>query len=80
MSSFCKTVSVVLLLLCFSSGLVLVAKERIFVDQWSPTQSNLYIADANGANARKLVPGSDRDYNGSFSFDGRWIQAEGINR
>ena len=73
MSPFCKTVLVVPLLLCLSSGLVLVSKERIFVDQWSPTQSNLYIADADGANARKLVPGSHRDYNGSFSFNGRWV-------
>ena len=49
------------------------AQERIFVDQWSPTESVLYIADSDGANARKLVAGSERDYNASFSFDDEWV-------
>ena len=50
-----------------------VAEERIFVDQWSPTESVLMIADADGSNPRKLVAGSERDYNASFSFDGAWV-------
>ncbi len=49
------------------------AQERIFVDQWSPTESVLYIADADGADPRKLVAGSERDYNASFSFDDEWV-------
>ena len=49
------------------------AKERIFVDQWSPTQSDLYIANADGSDPRKLVAGSHRDYNASFSFDGQSV-------
>ena len=49
------------------------AEERIFVDQWSPTESVLMIADADGSNPRKLVAGSERDYNASFSFDGAWV-------
>jgi Tol biopolymer transport system component len=49
------------------------AEERIFVDQWSPTESVLMIADGDGSNARKLVAGSERDYNASFSFDGAWV-------
>ena len=49
------------------------AQERIFVDQWSPTESVLYIADAGGENPRKLVAGSERDYNASFSHDDEWV-------
>ena len=48
-------------------------KERIFVDEYSPSRSELMIADADGRNARKLVPGSQIDYNASFSIDGQWV-------
>ena len=65
--------SAVLLLPLVFGGAELGAKERIFVDQWSPTDSDLYIADANGGDPRKLVAGSHRDYNASFSFDGEWV-------
>src|SRR4029434_4429167 len=63
----------VVLLCTLSSVAVLVAKDRIFVDQWSPTRSELFIADADGSNPRKLVPGLELDYNASFSFDGEWV-------
>ena len=61
------------LLLAVSSATMLVAKDRIFVDQWSPTRSELFIADADGSNPRKLVAGLELDYNASFSFDGEWV-------
>ena len=60
-------------LLTVSGGGLMLAKERIFVDQWSPTRSALMIADADGKNPRKLVPGLQIDYNASFSFDGQWV-------
>jgi Tol biopolymer transport system component len=63
----------VFFLLAVSSATMLVAKDRIFVDQWSPTRSELFIADADGSNARKLVAGLELDYNASFSFDGEWV-------
>ena len=56
-----------------AGGAAPAAQERIFVDQWSPTESVLIIADADGANRRKLVAGSERDYNASFSFDDEWV-------
>ena len=56
-----------------SSATILAAQDRIFVDQWSPTRSELFIADADGNNARKLVAGLELDYNASFSFDGEWV-------
>ncbi len=63
----------VVLLLAVSSATILVAKDRIFVDQWSPTRSELFIADADGRNPRKLVAGLELDYNASFSSDGEWV-------
>src|SRR6187455_3092168 len=61
-----------LVLLVSGSGM-LAAKERIFVDQWSPTRSELFIADADGSNAKKLVAGLAIEYNASFSHDGQWV-------
>ena len=55
------------------TGAAPAAQERIFVDQWSPTDSVLFVADADGANPRKLVAGSERDYNASFSHDDEWV-------
>ena len=49
------------------------AKDRIFVDQYTPLRSELLIADTDGSNPRKLVPGAELDYNASFSFDGQWV-------
>jgi TolB protein len=49
------------------------ARDRIFVDQWSPTRSELFIADADGSNPKKLVAGLAIEYNASFSKDGQWV-------
>ena len=65
--------SAAVVLMSVATGAILIAKERIFVDQWSPTRSELYIADADGKNARKLVAGLELDYNASFSADGAWV-------
>ena len=74
MNGFCVCVSSALLLLLVSAAAAAAGeKNRIFVDQWSPTRSVLYIADADGSDPRKLLAGSDRDYNGSFSHDGDWV-------
>ena len=73
MRTTCHRLSSAVVLLCVAGGALVVAKDRIFVDQWSPTRSELYIADADGTNARKLVPGTHIDYNASFSYDGQWV-------
>ena len=49
------------------------AQDRIYVDQYMPLRSELMIADADGSNPRKLVPGTEIDYNASFSYDGQWV-------
>ena len=70
----CARVSpALLLLLVFAAAAAAGEKNRIFVDQWSPTRSVLYIAGADGSDPRKLLAGSHRDYNASFSHDGEWV-------
>ena len=49
------------------------AQDRIYVDQYMPLRSELMIADADGSNPHKLVPGEEIDYNAAFSFDGQWV-------
>src|SRR5688572_28857718 len=61
------------LVFLIAAGAGLAARDRIFVDQWSPTRSELFIADADGRNPRKLVAGLALEYNASFSHDGQWI-------
>ena len=40
---------------------------------FAPLNTDLFIAEADGRNARPLLPHPDLDYNASFSADGRWI-------
>lgn len=49
------------------------AQDRVYVDQYGALRSELFIADAEGRNPQKLVPGNERDYNASFSLDGEWV-------
>jgi Tol biopolymer transport system component len=48
------------------------AQDRIYVDEYGALRSELFIADADGGNSRKLLPGNERDFNASFSYDGQW--------
>jgi len=61
------------LLLSVATSVLIGAEGRVFVDQWSPTRSELYIAGPDGRNARKLAAGLELDYNASFSADGAWV-------
>ena len=47
--------------------------DRIYVDQYMPLRSELMMADADGSHPRKLLPGTEIDYNASFSDDGQWV-------
>jgi Tol biopolymer transport system component len=48
-------------------------KGVLLLNRIGPSTSTLYIANADGSNARKLLNGSNFDYHGSFSPDGKWI-------
>ena len=63
------------IIVVLTSGAMLEAQrlDRIYVDQYMPLRSELMIAEADGSNARKLVPGMEIDYNASFSHDGEWV-------
>jgi Tol biopolymer transport system component len=52
---------------------VLCAKERILLHRIGPSQSTLFIANADGSNEHPLLLNSGFDYNASFSADGKWI-------
>ena len=59
--------------LVFATTSVLHAKERILLHRIGPSQSTLFIANADGSNERPLLPNSGFDYNASWSADGKWI-------
>jgi Tol biopolymer transport system component len=40
---------------------------------FGPRNSDLFLADADGKNAKPLVPHAENDYNASFSADGKWV-------
>src|SRR5690349_17945235 len=40
---------------------------------FGPLNTDIFIADADGSNARPFLPDSALDYNASFSRDGKWI-------
>jgi Tol biopolymer transport system component len=40
---------------------------------FGPLNTDLFLADADGKNAKPLVPHGENDYNASFSVDGEWI-------
>jgi len=46
------------------------ADAAVFKMYWTDDAGVLRRADADGSNPRKLVPGKERDYNASFSYDG----------
>jgi len=48
-------------------------KGVMLMNRIGPSASDLYIADVDGGNERRLMPSSGFDYHGSFSPDGQWI-------
>jgi Tol biopolymer transport system component len=52
---------------------VLCAKKRILLHRIGPSQSTLFIANADSSDERPLLPNSGFDYNASFSSDWKRI-------
>lgn len=48
-------------------------RSRIIFQGGGPHQIGLFIADGSGRGERPFMPSTSRDYNPSFSGDGRWI-------
>jgi Tol biopolymer transport system component len=48
-------------------------KETLLLNRIGPTASQIFIADADGSNERKLIDSGTLDYNASFSADGQWV-------
>jgi Tol biopolymer transport system component len=63
---------VVLPLICLTV-LPLFGKHRILMNRIGPSEADLFIANADGTDERKLLTAPGFDYNASFSADGKWI-------
>src|SRR5579863_10702112 len=48
-------------------------KQIMLMNRIGPSQSTLFIANADGSGEHPLFPSSGFDYNASFSPDGKWI-------
>ena len=66
--------------LSFGGGLLVVtavvptvAKGVLLMNRIGPSKVELFVANADGTDERKLFPSASLDYNASFSPDGRWI-------
>ncbi len=49
------------------------AEYRVAFASFAPLNLDIFIADADGRNAKPLLPHPDQDYNASFSDDGKWV-------
>jgi len=45
----------------------------LLINRIGPSASQIFIANADGSNERKLIDSGTLDYNASFSADGQWI-------
>ena len=48
-------------------------KKGFLLNRIGPSASQIFIANADGSNERKLVDSGTLDYNASFSADGQWV-------
>ena len=46
---------------------------QIAFANFGPLNNDIFIADADGLNARPLLPNPANDYNASFSHDAKWV-------
>ena len=49
------------------------ATYRIAFASFAPLNMDIFVADADGSNAKPLLAHPDQDYDASFSHDGKWI-------
>lgn len=50
-----------------------VAKQVMLMNRIGPSQSELFVANTDGTDERKLLDKSGFDYHANFSYDGQWI-------
>jgi WD40 repeat protein len=56
-----------------SSAAAQTVEYEIAFASFAPLNADIFIADADGGNARPFLPHSEADTNASFSADGKWI-------
>src|SRR5579862_4970193 len=63
-----------LLSLSLSLSLPAMAKDVMLMNRIGPSQSELYVANADGSGEHKLLATSGGfDYHANYSYDGKWV-------
>lgn len=74
MRSFARIVTMVLVMVCgVTPALAREADYEVVFASFAPINSDIFIADANGDNARPWLAHAEFDANASFSRDGKWV-------
>jgi Tol biopolymer transport system component len=60
-------------MLSLSFTLSAMAKDVMLMNRIGPSNSELYVANADGTGEHKLLAVSGFDYHASYSYDGKWI-------
>jgi TolB protein len=74
MRSFARSLTLALAVVCgIAPAVAREADYEVVFASFAPINSDIFIADANGDNARPLLPDAEFDANASFSRDGKWV-------
>ncbi len=68
-----KKISLLLTIVLMIAASTFAQKKVMLMNRIGPSQSTLFIANADGTDEHPLFPTSGFDYNASFSLDGKWI-------
>jgi Tol biopolymer transport system component len=58
---------------CFLPAVLAAQEYTVAFNSFAPADTEVFIADGDGGNARPLAPNLTLDYNASFSSDGAWV-------
>ena len=68
-----RVVAALTALVATSGAIAAEAKYRIAFTSFAPFNTELFIADGDGSNARPFLPDPGLDFDASFSVDGKWV-------
>ena len=68
-----KRLSLFLVIVLIIAAPTFAQKKVMLMNRIGPSQSTIYIANADGTGEHPLFPAPGFDYNASFSADGKWI-------
>jgi Tol biopolymer transport system component len=62
-----------LALLSLACSMTAAAKDVMLMNRIGPSKSELYRANIDGSEERKLLSSDGFDYHASYSYEGKWI-------